>query len=224
MPHGESGAVLWMIRHGQSTGNAGRETNDPGMIPLSVTGERQAAHVVDVFDHGPDLILTSPFLRARQTARPTLDRFPHVHVEEWPIQEFSYLGHLHGRATTAAERRPLVDAYWSAADPSDRDDDRSESFLDVYARAAEFLKRLAQVEAGSAAAFTHGLFMRVVLWVILTGETAPDADSMRRFHRFRSTYLIPNCSIIELTLHPAHGRRILGAATRHLPPALQTGE
>jgi 2,3-bisphosphoglycerate-dependent phosphoglycerate mutase len=213
-----------MIRHGQSTGNAGRETTDPEMIPLSPTGERQALHVPGALDHGPDLVLTSPFLRARQTAQATLDRFPSVRLEEWPIQEFSYLGHLHGCATTAAQRRPLVDAYWSAADPSRRDDEKSESFLDVHARAYRFLTRLSERDVGSLAAFTHGLFMRIVLWVILTGETSPSTDSMRRFHRFRTTYAILNCSIIELTLHPERGHRVLGATTGHLPRALRTGE
>jgi broad specificity phosphatase PhoE len=212
-----------MIRHGQSRANAGRETTDPAMIPLSPTGERQAAHVARVFDRGPKLILTSPFLRARRTAQATVDRFPCVRIEEWPIQEFTYLGRLHGRSTTGAQRRPFVDAYWSTADPSYHDDARSESFVDVYARARQFLTRLSRHDAGPVAVFTHGLFTRIVLWAILTGETTPSVDNMRRFHTFRTTYSIPNCSIIELKLHLERGTRILGATTSHIPPELQTG-
>lgn len=222
-PHHDSGTVVWMIRHGQSDANAGRASNDPAMIPLSPTGHRQAAKVALALGCAPDLILSSPFLRARQTARTTRDSYPRVGFEEWPIQEFSYLGHLHGRATTAAQRRPLVDAYWSAADPSHRDDENSESFLDVLARAQRFLVRLSRHEARSVAAFTHGMFMRAVVWVLLTGETTPSTDGMRRFYRFRTTYSIPNCSIIELTLHSERGNRVLGATTHHLPRSLRTG-
>jgi probable phosphoglycerate mutase len=218
-----SGTTVWMIRHGQSMANAGRESTDPATIPLSPTGERQAAHVARVFDHGPGLILTSPFLRARQTAQATIDRFPSVRIEEWPVQEFTYLGRLHGRPTTGAERRPWVDSYWSSADPSYQDDDRSESFVDVHNRARQFLTRLSRQDAGPVAVFTHGLFTRIVLWTIMTGETTPDSDNMRRFLTFRTAYAIPNCSITELHLHPEQGIRILGAATSHIPPGLHTG-
>lgn len=223
-PVQDSGTTVWMIRHGQSLANAGRETTDPAAIPLSPTGERQATLVAQVFERAPEVIVTSPFLRARQTAQATVDRFPSVPVEQWPIEEFTYLGRLHGRQTTGSQRKPLVDAYWSAADPSYVDDDKSESFMEVHARAHRFLTALSQRDARRVAAFTHGLFMRVAIWVILTGDTAASTDSMRRFHRFRTTYQIPNCSIITLYLHPERDLRILGATTIHLPRSLQTGQ
>ncbi|WP_241212739.1 MULTISPECIES: hypothetical protein [unclassified Sphingomonas] len=36
----------------------------------------------------PSLIVTSPYLRTRQTAQATIQRFPTVPVEVWPIEEF----------------------------------------------------------------------------------------------------------------------------------------
>lgn len=218
-----AGVTVWLIRHGESLSNAGGETTDPAMIPLSPTGERQADVVARVFDDAPELIVTSPFLRAAQTAQATVNRFPSVPVERWPIQEFTYLGSLHDRPTTGAERQPLVEAYWAAADPHYVDDEESESFVDVHARAAGFLARLSERDSGTVAAFTHGLFMRVVLWVIIAGDQPPTADSMRRFYTFRTTYLIPNCSIVTLFPRPDHRWRVLGATTTHLPPALRTG-
>jgi broad specificity phosphatase PhoE len=223
-PANDSTSIVWMIRHGQSLAQVGQETIDPAMIPLSSTGHRQADVVAQAFDRTPDAIVTSPFLRARQTAQATVDRFPSIPVEQWPIEEFTYLGRLHGRPTTGAQRRPLVDAYWSTADPSYVDEGESESFAGVHARARRFLTALSQRDAGCVAAFTHGLFMRVAIWVILTGETSPSTESMRRFHQFRTTYLIPNCSIITLCLPPAKGVRVLGATTIHLPQSLRTGE
>jgi phosphohistidine phosphatase SixA len=37
----------------------------------------------------PGLIVTSPYLRARQTAAPTIERFAKVPTEIWPIREFT---------------------------------------------------------------------------------------------------------------------------------------
>jgi hypothetical protein len=35
--------------------------------------------------------VTSPHLRTQQTTAPTIERFPDVPVEVWPIEEFTYL-------------------------------------------------------------------------------------------------------------------------------------
>lgn len=215
--------TVWLIRHGESRANAGSHTTGSATNPLTPLGTRQAAVVASVFSHAPDLVVCSPYLRARQTAQPTIDRFPRVRVEEWPIEEFDYLGRFHGKPTTAAQRASAVAAYWAAADPCYRDDENSESFVDVHGRARRFLARLAESRAERVAAFTHGMFMRVVLWAILTGDTVPDSDSMRRFHTFRTATLIPNCSILPLVLHRERGYQFLSATTAHLPATLQSG-
>ena len=76
---------LWLIRHGQSAGNVARaaavaaglpeidlEVRDVD-VPLSELGERQAAALGHWFaslpeSDRPEVVLTSPYLRARQTA------------------------------------------------------------------------------------------------------------------------------------------------------------
>lgn len=118
--HDDPAVTAWLIRHGQSTSNAGRVTVDLAMIPLSDTGKQQADVVARGFEDSPDLIVTSPFLRARDTAVSTTKRFPSVPVTQWPVEEFTYLGHLHGRRTTGLERRPLVDAPGFADTPMRR--------------------------------------------------------------------------------------------------------
>ena len=76
---------LWLVRHGQSQGNVARDAADEaGLheididvrdvdVPLSELGRRQAEATGDWFaslppDERPDVILCSPYLRARQTA------------------------------------------------------------------------------------------------------------------------------------------------------------
>lgn len=79
-------AKLWLVRHGQSQGNVARDAADEaGLheipitvrdvdVPLSELGERQAKAAGDWFasmpeDQRPEVMLSSPYLRARQTAK-----------------------------------------------------------------------------------------------------------------------------------------------------------
>ncbi len=79
-------AKLWIVRHGQSAGNVARDAADAAGhsmidldirdvdVPLSELGAEQAAAVGRWFaslpeDERPEVILASPYLRARETAR-----------------------------------------------------------------------------------------------------------------------------------------------------------
>lgn len=76
---------LWVVRHGESAGNVARDrAHEAGLpvidvegrdvdVPLSPLGEQQAAAVGRWFgtlaaDARPDVVLSSPYLRARRTA------------------------------------------------------------------------------------------------------------------------------------------------------------
>jgi broad specificity phosphatase PhoE len=78
--------VLWIVRHGESAGNVARDEaelaghpviNIPMRdvdVPLSALGERQAGALGRWFaglspDAQPTIVLASPYLRARETAR-----------------------------------------------------------------------------------------------------------------------------------------------------------
>jgi broad specificity phosphatase PhoE len=79
-------ARLWLVRHGQSAGNVARDLAHAAGehrigidirdvdVPLSELGERQADALGRWFGRGegngrPDVILCSPYVRARETAR-----------------------------------------------------------------------------------------------------------------------------------------------------------
>jgi broad specificity phosphatase PhoE len=82
--------VLWIVRHGESAGNVARdvaeaaghalidiETRDVD-VPLSPLGEQQATALGNWFrqlppEERPTVVLTSPYLRARETARLALE-------------------------------------------------------------------------------------------------------------------------------------------------------
>jgi broad specificity phosphatase PhoE len=187
---------VWLVRHGQSESNAGIPSADPGESHLTALGRGQAERVATAIPEPPALIVVSPYRRAAQTAEPTIGRFPTVPHEEWPVQEFTYLGDFHHRATTAAERRPQATEYWRRADPH-ASIGGAESFADLIGRVRAMLNRLAGQPAGPVAVFTHGLFMRAVVWTLLTGGPA-DHAGMRAFHRFGESFIVPNGAVIGL--------------------------
>ncbi|MBC7911711.1 MAG: histidine phosphatase family protein, partial [Pyrinomonadaceae bacterium] len=82
--------VMWIVRHGQSAGNVARDVAEAAGhpmidipmrdvdVPLSELGEQQAGALGRWFAEMPDearptIVLSSPYLRARETARLTLE-------------------------------------------------------------------------------------------------------------------------------------------------------
>ena len=122
-------ARLWIVRHGQSAGNVARDAADAaGLgeidlkvrdvdVPLSDLGKSQAAAVGRWFaalpeDQRPEVILSSPYLRAHQTARAvceaggaTGDARPPLVDERLREREFGILDRL----TTAGVRAKFPD-------------------------------------------------------------------------------------------------------------------
>jgi 2,3-bisphosphoglycerate-dependent phosphoglycerate mutase len=202
----------WLIRHGQSEANAGRPGTGPGDSPLTPLGLQQAERVALAIPDAPALIVTSPFVRARATAERTIARFPTSPVQEWPVQEFAYLGQFHGRVTTSPQREQHVRAYWERADPHLVNGD-AESFAHLIDRIEECLSRLDQQDGGLVVVFTHGMFTMALLWWLLTGRGEVTGDAMRRFRVFADTCRIPNGCIVELR-YP--GPSALAGSTAHL--------
>jgi probable phosphoglycerate mutase len=214
----------WLIRHGESESNAGLPSREPGSTVLTALGRWQAEQVARAFAQPPALIVTSPYARARQTAEPTIARFPRAACEEWPVQEFTYLGDLRERAMTSTERRPYERAYWERSDPAETSGG-SESFAGLVRRGRDMLDRLSAQARGPVAVFTHGLFMRSVAWSLLTGVTAPSAADMQDYRRFAAGYRTPNGGVVELRWRPGRPLpSLMGGSTIHLPAPPPAGE
>lgn len=171
------------VRHGQSTGNLGHPADDFALIELTAQGEAQAQAVAEGWDAAPDLIVTSPFLRTRQTAAPTIARFPDVPVEVWPIQEFTCLEPSRWNGSTAEQRLPTLERYWATGDPDYRDGEGAESFAALIGRARDALARLAAMDGTHVVLFSHAQFIQAVL-ALVTAPGEADAARMARFwHR-----------------------------------------
>ncbi len=109
--------TVWFIRHAESEANAGLPSSSPIQVGLTAKGIKQAKQIALSFQKPPDLIITSPYMRTKQTAEPTLQRFPDVLHEEWPVHEFTYLTRFLDQPTTISDRRPTVNAFRQRRDP-----------------------------------------------------------------------------------------------------------
>jgi broad specificity phosphatase PhoE len=216
--------LAWLIRHAESVSNFGGATDDPAGIPLTERGQAQAGYLAAAIPRPPGLIVTSGYARTKLTAQPVLDRFPGVPHEEWPVHEFTYLDSLHGERTTAAQRRPMVERYWLRADPCYVDGPGAESFAGLLDRARAFLRRVQRSADEPIAVFTHGLFIRAVLWALMTGPDAPTAVEMRLFRAFVLAFKLPNTAIVDLRMHADGTGSMRGGDTAHLPTDVVTGE
>jgi broad specificity phosphatase PhoE len=127
-------AELWVVRHGESAGNVARDrAESEGLerialesrdvdVPLSERGHRQARALgLRLGELPPDVVWTSPYLRARQTASEALAAIgsdvPVVVDERLREREFGVLDGLTRRGITTlwpqeAERRRAVGKFY----------------------------------------------------------------------------------------------------------------
>jgi broad specificity phosphatase PhoE len=198
-------ALTWLVRHGQSTSNAGLPAPGHGEVPLTELGQQQAREFADLVQRQPDLLVVSPFLRAVATAEPILARWPLARCETWPIHELTYLSPARCLGTTPETRRPLIEAYWHRCDPDYRDGPDAESFGSFVMRLLEFHQRLLAVDGDFVVVVGHGQFFRA--YQLALGEGfAVSADWMKRYRCNETARPMANCEIVELTSEAFAGR------------------
>jgi broad specificity phosphatase PhoE len=181
-----------LVRHGESAANVGATTLDHASIPLTEKGIEQAKRVAQSVGRAPELIVASPFSRARATADATISVFLGAPFETWPIEEFTYLDPTKCVNTTVGQRKAWVDQYWANADPSYIDGEGAESFLEFVGRARSFLDRLATHPAQDILVFSHGQFLNTVAWLIEREPLQIDAQAMIDWRRYEIDNHVPN--------------------------------
>ena len=186
---------VWFIRHAESEANAGLPTLDSSKVVLTAQGHKQAKTIALSFPDPPSLIVTSSYTRTKQTASPTQQRFRDVPYTEWPVHEFTYLSSSH-QFSTKQERRPLVKIFWERNDPYYIDGNGAESFYDFLMRVNTVFEYLNRFDENDfIAVFSHGQFIRAVLWT-LKYHSLP--TNMKLFQHFLSTFPLQNGDILEI--------------------------
>lgn len=198
--------MIFLIRHGESEANAGLPTCRPAFGGLTERGRKQAQNIADFLRYYPlNLIITSPYIRAKQTAEPTSFVFHNtpecvIAEKDLPVQEFTYLEPERWACSTSVERRPEVERYWQKADPEDTDGPGAESFKAFIDRVRAFLEQLKDVERDyeNIAVFSHEQFINAVLWLKDRDSDEISSQSMRDFRAYLDSELIPNGAIVRL--------------------------
>lgn len=190
-------STVLLVRHGESLSNIGMATKATEHVPLSDKGFRQAEEVVrQLKAHAaPDLIVHSPYLRAKQTAEPTINAFAYTRFEEWPVQEFTYLSAWREEHTNIEQRRPVVDLYWEISDPNLIDGPDCESFTEFIQRVRDIKQRIRTSGYDKVVIFSHEQFISAFIWLIQhdTGEIT--SEKMREFRAYMKENRIPNGAI-----------------------------
>ena len=158
---------LLLIRHGESEGNRDRVFTRSPEVPLTDVGRAQARHAAEwlAARYRPTGIVSSPFVRARQTAGVLAEhlRLP-VTVEE-DLRERSY-GALAGQPYAAVRECGGYDPerYWLWVPPGG-----GETLEDVAARAGAALDSVALAALHEdVVVVSHGAVM-MALWRHVTG-------------------------------------------------------
>jgi len=179
----EPAGRLILVRHGESEGNRARRFTPTPEVPLTETGREQVRAAAEwiAARFAPELVVSSPFRRARQTSEILAARFGvAVRVEE-DLRERSY-GTLAGEPYASATRTPGWDPerYWLWRPPGG-----GETLVDVAARAGAVLDRLARDAPGmDVVVVSHGAVMHA-LWRHVDG-----AWSSRRVARNAGVFVV----------------------------------
>lgn len=188
---------VFLVRHGESSANAGGVTMPHALIPLTALGRQQAIDLVERLPAAPARVLASPFVRAMDTAKPYAER-SEVSIELEPLlQEFDMIDPALIAGLDQAQRRPVADAYWQQADPDKRMGDQAETFREFAGRVSSFLAdRLPSLPDGTVC-FGHGIWIGMAAWQLL-GLSALDGDAMRQFRRFQTGLPLANGVVYRL--------------------------
>ncbi len=206
---GNNHREVWFIRHSESVANAGARTREAPTYSLSPLGFRQAEQLATALHVEPELIVVSPYVRARQTAEPAIRRFPRARVEQWPVQEVQYLDPALCVDTTQEERRAQSEEYWKRCDPHYAAPG-AESFAGFATRVSDAIETAAQRPERRIFVFCHGLVMQTITWLVVSRPAVIDSTAMRRFYNFMHGVMVPNCSILPLHHHTDGSRTLAG--------------
>ena len=178
-----------LVRHGESRGNRERVFADsPEDLPLTDLGYTQAhaaaRRIAELFQ--PSLIVTSDYLRARETARVIAEELavplrvePNLHERE--------VGVHRGMSYASLAQAPDYDA----SRPWAWQPQGGESYEEVQARVAPIMDRIAAAHPDTDVVLvSHGGVM-VTLWAHAAGD-------------WHGAHVPPNCGIV-LIAHGRHG-------------------
>lgn len=195
---------IYFVRHGQSQLNL-EEREQGAEGALSERGREQAAFVAKRFSDIPvDLIVSSPYERAQETANIINAHLNKEVVLSELLRERKPPSEFVGTPTDDPEYRK-VNALMRekrTADPAWRYSDE-DTFVDLKARAVEMFSYFESLEKEHVLAVTHGGFLRMIAAVMILGKDLTYSEYRKFFHVLRTKNT--GISVIERNLEAAEG-------------------
>jgi probable phosphoglycerate mutase len=144
---------IWLVRHGETEWSASGQHTGRTDIPLTPTGQRQAAALGRLLAGHPfALVLSSPLGRARETCRLAGHAAAAVMTDD--LREWDY-GDYEGRKTADIRKDVPGWTIWAGPVPG------GETIEQVAQRARRVIER-AVAAGGDVALFAHGHVLRVL--------------------------------------------------------------
>jgi broad specificity phosphatase PhoE len=209
-------ASLWLVRHGESSGNVARDAAEAGGqpmidiatrdmdVPLSDRGVEQAKALHERLaalssDECPTIAISSPYVRAEQTARLALGDDASLLLDErLREREFGILDRLtragiEQRFPEQAAARAFLGKFWHRPPGG-------ESWADVALRLRSFLDTLGREHAGERVlVVTHQVVIMVFRYLL---EHLREAEVLS----IGRAADVANCSVTTYELDPDAGR------------------
>jgi len=207
--------TLWIVRHGQSAGNVARDAAESGGltvidlawrdidVPLSDLGMAQSEALGGWFmrlpvEQQPDVVLCSPYVRARQTAHLVAERGGLAHVtlrvdERLREKEFGILDRLtrlgiHQKHPDLNEQRAHVGKFYFRPPGG-------ESWCDVILRLRSLLEMITREYAGRRVlVVAHQVIVNCMRYLIEHMDEHQILDIDRQGD-------VPNCAVTSYRAH-----------------------
>jgi probable phosphoglycerate mutase len=182
---------LTFLRHGESEGNQGEILQGQINSPLSEKGRQQAHLVAERWLQSGvcfDAVISSPLLRARQTAEIIAETLGYSGaIETDPVWLERSFGALEGKTLLELRQiQPPVE-YWLAFEPIGGS---GESQLDLYLRAAQGLQGLIRRQPGRYLVVSHGALLGKLSFAVM-GITPQG-------HTNNLWFLLGNCAYLNV--------------------------
>jgi len=176
---------IYFIRHGQSVGNL-QQVFQNADDPLSEVGTIQAKIVArKARSFNADVILSSPMIRAYQTAETiqSVTKLPLEIIET--LHEYRAPSKLWNKSVVSPESDNFYKEILAHLHVPGWHYEDEENYTDLHTRAQSLLTDLADRKEKTIIAVTHGAFMRILLATMMT-EGSADALTAIRLVRFLS--------------------------------------
>jgi 2,3-bisphosphoglycerate-dependent phosphoglycerate mutase len=201
---------LYLIRHGQSAGNAEGRFGGHGPTPLSDLGHRQAERTADLLaKEGIKAVYSSDLLRAVQTAKHFADR-ANLEIHATPAFRERHIGVLEGLTFDESKERHPDDYYALINRNVDHVISGGESYRHLLKRGtAKLDATLRQHQGERIAIFSHtGAICFLTLYLM---------GAIHRGTRTTPWIITSNCGINRFEVRNRRNIRVLALNdTRHL--------